>query len=70
MSPSAFAELSCYGGRRLWRRRRRCTAPYVAGQETEGLRRARWNRQWLYEAMQLFNSYKVRWFQPKVAPPG
>jgi RNA-directed DNA polymerase len=46
------------------------TAPYVAGPETEGLRRARWSRQWLHETLQLFNSYKVRWFQPKVTPAG
>src|ERR1700757_1931652 len=28
----------------------------------------RWSTQWLYESLRLFNSYKVRWSMPKVAP--
>ena len=30
----------------------------------------RWSRQWLYENLKLFNGYKVRRPQPKVAPAG
>ena len=28
----------------------------------------RWNTQWLYESLRLYNGYKVRWLTPKVAP--
>src|SRR5712675_2083828 len=28
----------------------------------------RWNTQWLYESLRLYNGYKVRWLMPKVAP--
>jgi RNA-directed DNA polymerase len=28
----------------------------------------RWSRQWLYDTLKLFNGYKVRWPQLKVAP--
>src|SRR5499426_227164 len=30
----------------------------------------RWNRQWLYDTLKLFNGYRVRRPQPKVAPAG
>ena len=30
----------------------------------------RWSRQWLYENLKLFNGYRVRYLQPKVAPAG
>src|SRR5215510_14958383 len=30
----------------------------------------RWSRQWLYDILKLFNGYKVKWLQPKVAPAG
>jgi RNA-directed DNA polymerase len=30
----------------------------------------RWSRQWLYETLKLFNSYRVRRSEPKVAPAG
>jgi hypothetical protein len=26
--------------------------------------------QWLYDTLKLFNGYKVKWLQPKVAPAG
>src|SRR4249920_2585179 len=28
----------------------------------------RWNTQWLYESLRLYNGYKVRWLMPKVVP--
>jgi len=30
----------------------------------------RWSTQWLYETLKLFNSYRIRRPQPKVAPAG
>jgi RNA-directed DNA polymerase len=30
----------------------------------------RWSRPWLYDNLKLFNGYKVKWLQPKVAPTG
>jgi RNA-directed DNA polymerase len=30
----------------------------------------RWSRQWLYDTLKLFNGYKVKWLQSKVAPAG
>jgi len=30
----------------------------------------RWSRQWLHENLKLFNGYKIRRPQPKVAPAG
>jgi RNA-directed DNA polymerase len=30
----------------------------------------RWNRRWLYDTLKLFNGYRVRRSQPKVAPAG
>jgi RNA-directed DNA polymerase len=30
----------------------------------------RWNRRWLYDTLGLFNAYRVRRDEPKVAPAG
>jgi RNA-directed DNA polymerase len=30
----------------------------------------RWSRQWIYDTLRLFNSYRVRRDMPKVAPAG
>jgi RNA-directed DNA polymerase len=38
--------------------------------QRKGFGWARWSRQWLYDTLKLFNNYKVRWLQPKVAPAG
>src|SRR5262249_30277883 len=45
-------------------------APHDEGSETQGLRLDRWSRKWLYDTLKLFNGYKVKWLQPKVAPAG
>jgi RNA-directed DNA polymerase len=42
----------------------------MRARKRKGFGWARWSRQWLYETLKLFNSYKVRWLQPKVAPAG
>jgi len=36
----------------------------------KGFGRKRWSRRWLYDTLKLFNGYKVRRPQPKVAPAG
>jgi RNA-directed DNA polymerase len=38
--------------------------------QREGFGWTRWSRQWLYQNLKLFNGYKVRRPQPKVAPAG
>jgi len=38
--------------------------------QREGFGWKRWSRKWLYENLKLFNSYRVRRPQPKVAPAG
>jgi len=42
----------------------------MRARKRKGFGWARWSRQRLYETLKLFNSYKVRWLQPKVAPAG
>jgi RNA-directed DNA polymerase len=42
----------------------------MRARKRQGFGWTRWSRQWLYENLKLFNSYKVRWLQPKVAPAG
>jgi RNA-directed DNA polymerase len=42
----------------------------MKARKRKGFGWARWSRQWLYETLKLFNGYKVRWLQPKVAPAG
>src|SRR5437660_910024 len=42
----------------------------MRARKRKGFGWTRWSRQWLYETLKLFNSYKVRWLQPKVAPAG
>ena len=37
-------------------------------QNRKGFGWKRWSRQWLYESLQLFDSYRVRRPPPKVAP--
>jgi len=39
-------------------------------QNRKGFGWKRWSRQWLYESLQLFDSYRVRRPTPKVAPAG
>jgi hypothetical protein len=38
--------------------------------QREGFGWTRWSRQWLYQNLKLFNGYRVRRPQPKVAPAG
>ena len=42
----------------------------MRARKRKGFGWTRWSRQWLYETLKLFNSYEVRWPQPKVAPAG
>jgi RNA-directed DNA polymerase len=42
----------------------------MSARKRKGFGWTRWSRQWLYENLKLFNSYKVRWLHPKVAPAG
>ena len=42
----------------------------MRARKRKGFGWTRWSRQWLYETLKLFSSYKVRWLQPKVAPAG
>jgi RNA-directed DNA polymerase len=42
----------------------------MSARKRKGFGWARWSRQWLYETLKLFNRYKVRWLQLKVAPAG
>ena len=39
-------------------------------QKRKGFGWERWNRQWLYDTLRLFNAYRVRRDGPKVAPAG
>ena len=39
-------------------------------QKRKGFGWERWSRQWLYDTLGLFNSYRVRRDGPKVAPAG
>jgi len=38
--------------------------------QRKGFGWTRWSRQWLYNTLKLFNGYKVKRLQPKVAPAG
>ena len=38
--------------------------------QRKGFGWTRWSRRWLYDTYRLFNGYKVRRPQPKVAPAG
>jgi RNA-directed DNA polymerase len=42
----------------------------MRARKRKGFGWTRWSRQWLYESLKLFNSYRVRRPQPKVAPAG
>jgi RNA-directed DNA polymerase len=42
----------------------------MSARKRKGFGWTRWRRQWLYETLKLFNRYKVRWLQLKVAPAG
>jgi RNA-directed DNA polymerase len=42
----------------------------MKARKRKGFGWTRWSRQWLYTTLKLFNGYKVRWSQPKVAPAG
>jgi len=42
----------------------------MRAREQKGFGWTRWSRQWLYDTYKLFNGYKVRRPQPKVAPAG
>src|SRR5262249_43386278 len=42
----------------------------MRARQRKGFGWERWSRQWLYETLKLFNGYKVRRPQPKVAPAG
>ena len=40
----------------------------MKARKRKGFGWTRWNRQWLYKTLKLFNGYKVKRLQPKVAP--
>jgi Reverse transcriptase (RNA-dependent DNA polymerase)/Group II intron, maturase-specific domain len=42
----------------------------MKARKRQGFGWTRWSRQWLYDTLKLFNGYKVRRPQPKVAPAG
>jgi RNA-directed DNA polymerase len=42
----------------------------MKARKRQGFGWTRWNRQWLYANLKLFNGYRVRYPQPKVAPAG
>src|SRR5262245_5954764 len=42
----------------------------MKARKRKGFGWTRWSRQWLYDTLKLFNNYKVRWLQSKVAPAG
>ena len=42
----------------------------MKARKRQGFGWTRWSRQWLYDTLKLFNGYKVKWLQPKVAPAG
>jgi RNA-directed DNA polymerase len=42
----------------------------MKARKRQGFGWKRWSRQWLYDTLKLFNGYKVKWLQPKVAPAG
>src|SRR5215475_191828 len=42
----------------------------MKARKRKGFGWTRWSRQWLYDTLKLFNGYKVKWLQPKVAPAG
>ena len=42
----------------------------MRARKRKGFGWTRWSRQWLYETLKLFSSYKVRWLRLKVAPAG
>jgi RNA-directed DNA polymerase len=42
----------------------------MKARKRQGFGWKRWSRQWLYDTLKLFNSYKVKWLQSKVAPAG
>jgi RNA-directed DNA polymerase len=42
----------------------------MKARKRKGFGWARWSKQWLYDTLKLFNGYKVKWPQPKVAPAG
>lgn len=42
----------------------------MKARKRKGFGWTRWSRQWLYTILHLFNGYKVRWSQTKVAPAG
>jgi RNA-directed DNA polymerase len=42
----------------------------MKARKRQGFGWTRWSSQWLYDTLKLFNGYKVRWPQPKVAPAG
>jgi RNA-directed DNA polymerase len=42
----------------------------MKARKRKGFGWTRWSRQWLYDTLKLFNGYKVKWPQSKVAPAG
>jgi RNA-directed DNA polymerase len=42
----------------------------MKARKRQGFGWTRWSRQWLYDTLKLFNGYKVKWLQSKVAPAG
>jgi RNA-directed DNA polymerase len=42
----------------------------MKARKRQGFGWTRWSRQWLYANLKLFNGYRVRYPQPKVAPAG
>ena len=42
----------------------------MKARQRKGFGWTRWSRQWLYDILKLFNGYKVKRLQSKVAPAG
>ena len=42
----------------------------MQARQRKGFGWTRWSRRWLYNTLKLFNGYKVKRLQPKVAPAG
>jgi Group II intron, maturase-specific domain len=59
----------CFGFIRDWVEKKVRRQMMRAGQR-KGFGWTRWSRQWLYNTLKLFNGYKVKRLQPKVAPAG
>jgi RNA-directed DNA polymerase len=59
----------CFGFIRDWVEKK-VRRQMMRARQRKGFGWTRWSRQWLYNTLKLFNGYKVKWLQPKVAPAG